>query len=191
MTMTRSRRTIGALTGAALLLGIALPASAHVEIIDGAAVVGGGWGTQVTIRVPHGCDGADTTSLEVQIPDGVTDVKPKWMAGWTIETDPRATAGASEAPDASMAPGGEEGAPASEVGVVRWTGGPLPDSQYLDFQISAVFPAEPGTVYLPAVQHCGDAQVAWIEIPAAGQDEESLDHPAPSVTIVEGTPAEE
>ena len=36
---------------------------------------------------------------------------------------------------------------------------------------------------------CGDTQVAWIEIPAAGQDPETLEHPAPTVTVVAPGPA--
>jgi uncharacterized protein YcnI len=179
MRIPRSRRLAGAITGGALLTALAAPVSAHVDIIDGSAVHGGGHGTQITFRVPHGCDGAPTDTLEVQVPEGVTGVKPRWMAGWTIETDPRAAA-ASAAPDASRTP--VDG----EVGVVRWSGGPLPDTQYLDFQVLAVFPATPGDVYFPVVQRCGDAEVSWIEIPAEGQSEDDLEHPAPVVTVVAG-----
>ena len=67
------RRVAGVASMTALLLAIAVPASAHVFIVDGSAVVGGGYGTEITIRVPHGCDGAATTALEVQIPAGVTE----------------------------------------------------------------------------------------------------------------------
>jgi uncharacterized protein YcnI len=176
----RSRRLAGAVVGAALLSALAVPVSAHVSIIDGSAVHGGGHGTQITFRVPHGCDGAASDTVEVQVPDGVTGVKPKWLAGWTIETEPRAAAGASVAPDPSAEP------VEPEVGVVRWTGGPLPDGQYLDFQMLAVFPETPGEVYFPVVQRCGDDEVAWIEIPAEGQTEDDLDDPAPAVTVVEG-----
>jgi uncharacterized protein YcnI len=176
----RSRRLAGTIIGAAMLTALAVPASAHVSIIDGSEVHGGGHGTQITLRVPHGCDGAATDTLEVRIPDGVTGVKPKWMAGWTIETEPTAAAAASLSPDASAEPG------EPEVGVVRWTGGPLPDGQYLDFQLLAVFLETPGEVYFPVVQRCGADEVAWIEIPAEGQSEDDLDSPAPVVTIVEG-----
>jgi uncharacterized protein YcnI len=170
-------------SGATLLLAMSVPVSAHVSIIDGSAVHGGGHGTQITLRVPHGCDGAATDTVEVRIPEGVTGVKPKWAAGWTIETEPRPAVEASMAPAAS--PGGH-GEDTAEVGLVRWTGGPLPDSQYFDFQLMAVFPATPGTVYLPVVQRCGDAEEAWIQIPAEGQSEDDLDRPAPAVTVVEG-----
>jgi len=176
----RPRRLVGAITGAALLSTLAVPASAHVDIIDGSAVPGGGHGTQITFRVPHGCDGVETDTILIQIPEGVTGVLPKWMAGWTIETEPRAAAPASLAPDASAAPA------EAEVGTVMWSGGPLPDGQYLDFQLLAVFPETPGAqLYFPVVQRCAAGEVAWIEIPAEGQSEEDLEHPAPVVTIVE------
>ncbi len=66
------------------------------------------------------------------------------------------------------------------VSSITWSGGSLPDDEYADFPISAIFPETPGTISFPAVQYCGDTQVAWIEIPAAGQDPESLEHPAPT-----------
>jgi uncharacterized protein YcnI len=181
-----ARRLIGAASGATLMLAVALPASAHITIIDGSAVPGGGFGTQITFRVPHGCDGAPTDTIEVQIPEGVTSVKPKWTAGWDITTEPRAAAAASVAPDASAAPA------TPEVGVVRWSGASLPDSQYMDFQLRAVFPDAPGSViYFPVVQRCGDVEEAWIQIPAAGQTEDDLELPAPAVSIVAGVPSDD
>ena len=54
-------------------------------------------------------------------------------------------------------------------------------------QISCSAPCSPdiaGPVTFPTVQRCGDTEVAWIEIPDAGQDPETLEHPAPSVTVV-------
>ena len=147
---------------------------------------GGGHGTQITFRVPHGCDGAATDTHRVQFPEGVTGVKPKWMAGWTIETEPTAPSrhGFASAPDASAAPGR---AWEAEVGVVMWSGGPLPDSQYLDFQLLRRLPGDPRRgAYFPVVQRCGDVEMAWIEIPAEGQSEDDLEYPAPAVTIVAG-----
>lgn len=180
-----TRRLAGAITGATLMIAVALPASAHTTIIDGDHVPGGGYGTQITFRVPHGCAGAPTDTLEVQIPEGVTSVHPKWTAGWTIETEPRVAAPASEASEAS--PAAET---STEVGLVRWSGASLPDDQYMDFQIRAVFPETPGAViYFPAVQHCGDVQEAWIQIPAEGQSADDLEFPAPSVTIGEAVEA--
>ena len=132
--------------------------------------------------MPHGCDGAATDTLEVQIPVGVTSVKPKLMAGWTIETETAPVPEASMAPDASPAAGHSE--EEAVITLVRWSGGSLPDSQYADFQLRAVFPETPGTVAFPTIQRCGDAEVAWIEIPAEGQTEDDLELPASTVTVV-------
>ena len=44
----------------------------------------------------------------------------------------------------------------SQIGVVRWTGGSLADSQFDDFAISAKFPDSAGeTLYFPTIQYCG------------------------------------
>ena len=185
--MTR-RRLAGVASTTAFLMAIAVPASAHIEIIDGGAVEGGGHGTQITLRVPHGCEGVATDTLEVKIPDGVTGVKPKLMPGWTIETEADAAPQDSAAPQGSGAPGAspaaEEEPETGQVTLVRWTGGSLPDSQYADFQLMADFPETPGTVTFPVVQRCGDTEIAWIEVPAEGQTEDDLELPAPTVTIV-------
>ncbi len=178
------RRVAGLASTTALLLAVAVPASAHVFITDGGAVVGGGYGTEFTFRVPHGCDGTATTALEVQIPAGVIDVKPKLMAGWTIDVVSTPPVLPSMAPDASFTDEQIDAMDAPVVTSVKWSGGTLPDSQYADFQLMAVFPETPATVALPTVQDCGDTQVAWIEIPAAGQTEDDLEHPAPTVTVV-------
>ena len=185
---TMRRRVAGVASTTAVLLAIAIPAAAHVDIVDGGAVVGGGHGTQITFRVPHGCDGAATDTLEVKIPEGVTSVQPKLMAGWTIETETAAAPEHSEAPEVLAEPGMSPAAhhedEAGQVTLVRWSGGSLPDAMYADFQLRAVFPETLGTVAFPAIQRCGAAEVAWIEIPAEGQTEDDLELPAPTVTIV-------
>jgi len=177
------RRVAGVISMTALLVAIAAPASAHVFVVE-SNVVGGGYGTEITIRVPHGCNGASTTALEVKIPAGVTSVKPKLLPGWTIDVTSTAPVLPSMAPDASFTDEQMDAMNAPVVSSIKWSGGTLPDNEYADFQITAVFPETPGTVSLPAVQYCGDTQVAWIEIPAAGQDPETLEYPAPSVTVI-------
>ena len=126
-----------------MLLAIAVPASAHVFVVE-SEVVGGGYGTEITIRVPHGCDGAATTALEVQIPAGVTSVKPKLLAGWTIDVTSTAPVLPSMAPDASFTDEQMDAMNAPIVSSIKWSGGTLPDNEYADFQIDAVFPETPG-----------------------------------------------
>ncbi len=155
------RKLITVLGGAgALVLAMAGPAAAHIEPTIEEAPAGG----EVTFAliVPHGCDdpAADTTGLEVQMPDGVEEVVPEAVPGWDVtvrESDPI---------------------------VVSWEGGPLPDGQFQEFGLSVAMPDTPGeTLLFPTIQSCGNQEVSWIEeTPEGGEEPE---HPAPAITLTE------
>ena len=157
----------------ALLLVSVLPAAAHASVPDGSEVPSNG-GAVIHVRIPHGCEGAAITSVEVQLPDGVVGAKPALIAGWTATT---------EMVPATYTLWGTEYT--ERVGTITWAGGPLPDGQFLDFGISATFQLEPGTYTLPVIQYCGDASVAWVEVPADGQTHDDLEHPAPEFVVVD------
>jgi uncharacterized protein YcnI len=55
------------------LLCVAAPADAHVSISSGPATAGRS--QKITFSVGHGCEGADTVALRVEIPAGVTSVR--------------------------------------------------------------------------------------------------------------------
>jgi uncharacterized protein YcnI len=154
------------------LLVAALPVAAHVTIVDGSSIPSGG-SAVIYFRLPHGCDGQPVNALSVQLPDGIVGAKPEAIAGWTATTE--------------KVPADYElyGTQYTErVGTIRWEGGPVPDSEFLDFGVSATFQLEPGEYSIPAVQECGSESVAWIEIPAEGQSHDDLEHPAPEITVV-------
>jgi periplasmic copper chaperone A len=156
------KQLITVLGGAgALVLALAGPAAAHIEPTIEEAPAGG----EVTFAliVPHGCDDpeADTTRLQVQMPEGITEVVPEAVPGW----------------DATI----QESDPI----VVVWTGGPLPHDQFQEFGLSVAMPDTPGeTVLFPTVQTCeGGQEVSWIEeTPEGGEEPE---HPAPAITLSE------
>jgi uncharacterized protein YcnI len=175
MPLSQTRRRFVALVMASAAVTVASPVQAHVESPDGDAIVAG-TSAVVHFRVGHGCEGADTDRLELQLPDGIVGAKPEYLPGWTIETE--------MVPSEPYTLFGTEYT--ERVGVIRWSGGPLPDGAFFDFGIQATFLRDPGPVAIPALQGCGDAEVAWIEIAGEGQDPEALEHPAPVVTIVEG-----
>lgn len=160
---------------AALAVGAAGAAQAHVTFESAEAPVGSTW--KAVLRVPHGCEGEATLKLRVQIPEGVVAVKPMPKAGWTLETVTRAYA----------RPYDYHGTPMTEgVGEIVWTG-ELPDAWYDEFVFRGTLAdsLEPGTVlYVPVVQQCADKAERWIEIPAAGQDADSLESPAPGVRLL-------
>ena len=60
------------------------PALAHVTLENQSAPVGATY--KAVLRLPHGCKGAATTKVRVQIPEGLIAVKPMPKPGWTLET---------------------------------------------------------------------------------------------------------
>ena len=153
------------------LFATTAPASAHASTqMYGESATAGGYGA-VFIRIPHAAAGLNTVKIEVQIPEGVTSVKPQRVAGWSESK--------------TLAADGKT------VASVIWDGGSLPDSSFADFGISVKFPAAAGTtLYFKTVQTLNDGStVAWIEIPAAGVDAHSLAKPAPGLTLAAAAPA--
>jgi uncharacterized protein YcnI len=150
----------GAVAALGLLVGLAGPAAAHIG--TEATSTAAGSTSIVRFKIGHGCDGSPTTEVRIQIPDGVTSVRPEATPGWEVE----------------VARQGEE------VREVTWSGGSLPDEQFLQLGLSVRWPEAPGeTVWFPTVQTCEEGEHAWVQIPEEGQPEP--DEPAPGVELTE------
>ncbi|WP_052664920.1 YcnI family protein [Nitriliruptor alkaliphilus] len=175
---TRRRATTSVLLGSALTLLLAGPAAAHVTANPSSTAAGSY--AVIDMRVPHGCEGAATNVLEVQIPDGVISVKPEHVPGWTATTE----IGPYDEPVEL------HGSPVTEgVKVVTWTadeGQELADDQYREFGLSVRLPDAAGeTLTIPAVQTCVDgAEEAWIE--TSDDPDADLAYPAPQITLTAG-----
>lgn len=163
-----SKAFLATAIGGIVLVAGAGVASAHASIPTD-DLVAGSYG-QVSIRVPHGCEGAATNIVEVQIPDGFLSIKPQAKAGWKVET---------EMVDLAE-PVDNHGTLITErVGVIRWTNGNLPDNQYDEFGISLKAPDAAGTTaQFPTIQYCGTASVEWI-----GDESPSVDIVAADATM--------
>lgn len=138
--MSRFSRALVAATATSTLLVIAsAPAGAHVE--PEISEVPAGSVATVGFTVEHGCDGAPTTSLELQVPDEATDTVPVDKEGWTASVD------------------GD---------VIAFTGGPLPDEEQAAFELTFTAPTDVGAVLtFPMVQMCEDgATLEWIQLDA-------------------------
>jgi len=150
------------------------PASAHVMFDNGMS----SWGSYYkgVLRVPHGCDGAATTGLSVEIPEGVISVKPKIMAGWTVKT----TIG--KYAHSYMI----HGKPVTEgVKTITWSGGKVADDRFEEFAFLAKLPddKEIMRIYFPVTQTCGATVVKWNEIAKPGDTKEPK-NPAPYVDLM-------
>jgi periplasmic copper chaperone A len=102
----------------ALLSGIA---SAHVTLEASMAPADSTY--KAVLRVGHGCDGAATTKIRVQVPLGVRQAKPMPKPGWELTTvieklpEPYDWYGTTIT---------------EEVREIEWSGGKLPDAFYDD-----------------------------------------------------------
>ena len=150
----------GLLSGLLLALG---PAAAHVTL-DLAEAPADSY-VRLAIRVPHGCAGAATTAIRLQVPPGLASVRPAPKPGWTLSIVP------GEPVAAAAGNGGHGAGPSARE--IAWRGGPLPDDQYDEFLLMVRTPAAPGeTLVFPFVQECeGSAANRWIERQEAGRPE--------------------
>lgn len=158
-------------------VAIAGPAFAHATLEVTEAPADSTY--KAVIRIGHGCEGAATTTVRVQIPEGVIVAKPMPKAGWEVELTEADYAQTYDYYGTAVTSGVTE---------IAWIGGNLPDNFYDEFVFRArITGFEPGTALVfPVVQECGsDLAERWIEIPAEGQDPESLEYPAPILTVTE------
>lgn len=155
-----ARGWTAAFLAVAALPAVAVPAFAHVTLEPAEAQSGRSF--KGTLKVPHGCEGAATTAIQVTLPDGVISVKPQPKAGWTLAT---------QIGDYGRSYEVMHGPPVSKgVKTITWSGGELPDAYYDEFTFVAYLApqANPATLYFPVLQSCGTTSTDWAEIPAAG-----------------------
>lgn len=134
------------------------------------------------LRVPHGCAGSSTTSLQIAIPEGLIGVKPMPKPGWAVEVTKGAYARSYDYFHGTKMSEGTK--------TVTWSGGRLEDGHFDEFAligyVSDAFNAG-DWVYIPATQHCEEGSMSWNQIPAPGIAASSLKTPAPRLTIIAPT----
>ncbi len=153
-----------------------LPAAASAHVMFANAQAAAGTSYVGALRVTHGCGGAATTSLRVEIPEGVVGAKPQAKAGWTIQVE--------HAPLKTPVPGEGGKIQTTRVSAITWTGN-LPDDEFDDFSVQLKLPKATGAVYFPATQTCQTGRAEWKDIPAAGQAWHDVPHPAPVLTVTD------
>ncbi|WP_242090855.1 YcnI family protein [Curtobacterium sp. DN_7.5] len=162
---------------AAIVLGTAAAASAHVEAT--ATSTAADSYTTATFSVPHGCDGSPTTKLTFHVPESIIEVTPTVNPNWTITktTEPYTSASAS-ADDESAEDAGQR------VSAVTYTAKtPLPADERDTFSLSFSLPdGKAGDrVEFPVTQTCEKGSVEWDQQQQDGKAEP--EHPAPSVVL--------
>lgn len=151
-------------------------ASAHVTLATAEARTGTYY--KAIFQVPHGCDGAATQAIRVQIPEGVIGVKPMPKPGWALSITRGAYAKSYQSHGKTVTEGPRE---------IVWSGGSLSDDNYDEFVFTSFLAGDfrPGqTVAFPTVQQCAKGETRWDQIAADGQNPHGLKSPAPTLKIV-------
>jgi copper(I)-binding protein/uncharacterized protein YcnI len=152
--MTRSCILIAA---AGLLSLASAGAGAHVVLTQSSFEAGVNFAA--FFKVEHGCSGAPTTALRVQIPDGVAVLELPEKPGWTVNAE---RAGA-------------------RVTAVTWQGR-LESAQKDQFGLLMKLPPKPGPLYFATVQRCADQEIRWTDTAPGAKT------PPPKLMLVAAAP---
>ncbi|MBU4464288.1 MAG: YcnI family protein [Actinobacteria bacterium] len=159
----RARLITGITAGALLVLAAPLAASAHVEVNPGTAPAGGT--SRLTFSFHHGCDDSPTTALVIDIPAGVGNVMPVVEGGWNIQR----TLGPNGVPTQVTFTAAQP----IESGL----------SAAVSMDVLVDTAASGSSLTFPVVQKCVTGSTSWTQIPAAGADESTVEHPAPAISV--------
>lgn len=173
-------RVVGAGAAALALVGLtALPASAHVTVTPNTTAAGAY--AVLTFSVGHGCEGSPTTKLAIAMPESIPSVTPTVNPGWEVEK----VAETLEEP-IKDSHGNEITERVAQVVYTART--PLVDGFRDTVELQVQLPEEVGeTLAFPVVQSCVKGETGWTETAAEGQDPETLESPAPVLTITEAS----
>lgn len=158
---------------AGVVLATALPAAAHVGVSSPDAAPGD-FG-KLVFRVPNESDAADTTKLEVTLPEDTpfAHVSSRTLPGWSVETETTKLDAPVEVAGATIS---------EAVTTVTWTaqkGSAIPPGQFQEFELSVgAFPEQVDGMMFPATQTYSDGEVVtWDQVTRDGAAEP--EHPAP------------
>ena len=121
---------------------------------------------KAVIQVGHGCSGAATTAISVQIPPGFQAAKPYPKAGWAISSDANK--------------------------LVTWTAmskeAALQDVHFDEFVLRGQLPDTAGPMWFKVLQTCNDGVKGssnnWAEVPATGVSTKGLKQPAALLEVI-------
>ncbi|MDT3330683.1 DUF1775 domain-containing protein [Microbacterium aquilitoris] len=173
MTLRPARRSALTLTGlalgGALVLAAPLAASAHVHVHSDDAAAGAT--SRLEFSFSHGCDGAATSALVFDIPEGVDNVTPVVDGVWKVSR----VLGQNNVP--------------TQLTYTAVT--PIEDGFAASASFDALFSSKVGDtdIAFPVTQKCVTGQTDWNQIAKDGEDPETLESPAPVVAVAPASAA--
>ncbi|WP_346960551.1 YcnI family protein [uncultured Arthrobacter sp.] len=163
-----------------MLAGIS-GASAHVDATPDSTAANSY--ALLSFAIPHGCEHSGTTKMTITLPPELNDAQPTVNPNWTAAKVTEKLAGPKKLADGSSI--------TKRTSQIVYTAkAPLSPELRDVLVLSVKLPDTAGkTLYFPTLQNCEQGQTDWSEIPKDGQDEESLQSPAPSVTVTDAAAA--
>lgn len=162
MTISLHRGAIIAAIAAGIVIATPAMASAHVGVSPDA--VPRDASTLLTFSFSHGCVESPTTSLRITIPDGSPVADPTFDAAWDTQIEKGADGYTSAITYTAVRP-----VPQGVRGAVSLSFRPAEDA--------------PENLAFPVEQTCETGTNEWTEVAKKGQDPESLESPAPAITL--------
>ncbi|WP_438971300.1 YcnI family copper-binding membrane protein [Methylophaga sp.] len=153
---------------------LAIPAIANAHAVFQQPEVTSGSYYKATLGIGHGCEGATTTQISIEIPEGIQYAKPMAKPGWEIDIVKKTLTKPYDSHGKTVT---------EDVSVITWYGGQLEDNFYDEFVFKAKVAAEPQTLYLPVRQTCITGENYWHEIPEADKQWHDYEKPAPFLDI--------
>jgi len=133
-------------------------ACAHISLQQPRAEAGRPY--EAVLRIGHGCDGAPTTGVTVQVPKGFEDAKPLPKAGWKVAVQGGAATWTAATPEAA-----------------------LPSGQRGEFILAGTAPAA-GSLWFKILQTCQQGSRDWSQVPAEGTSTKGMKFPAVLLQVV-------
>ncbi len=150
-------------------LALALPASAGAHVTVHPNVIPEGAYPVINVRVPNETDDANTTKVQVELPDGFSFAAAEPPPGWTATAK-------TEKLDTPIKT--DDGDVTTQVKQITFSGGSIPPGQFREFPLQVGVPGKSGdTLTFKALQTYDNGDVVrWIGAPDA-------DDPAPTIAI--------
>jgi uncharacterized protein YcnI len=164
-------RKLPAAAAAAIALAAPAAAQAHVTLQPSEAPAGGF--ARLDVRVPNEREGASTTKVQLQLPDGFAEASYEPVPGWKVDVKKAKLAEPIKTDDGTVTEGVKE---------ITWTGKQgIPPGAFQDFGLSVQVPGKSGDkLTFKALQTCSNGEVVrWI-------GPEGSDEPAPVVSVTAG-----
>jgi len=155
-----------------LLLAASSAVSAHA-VFEQPEVKSGSY-FKASLGIGHGCEGATTTQVTIEIPEGIEHAKPMAKAGWKVNITKKTLAKPYQSHGKTVT---------EDVHLITWYGGELVDDFYDEFVFKAKMGATPQRLYLPVRQVCVTGENYWHEIPAGDKKWHEYKQPAPFLDV--------